>query len=68
MIDRMSQDPDIRAIVLSSVGDKAFTAGLDVQVWIIAYAWNHSDRYRLHLKAGHSEKAHNRTWQEYFPK
>lgn len=31
IFDRMSQDPDIRAIVLSSTGDKAFTSGLDVQ-------------------------------------
>ncbi len=31
VIDTLSLSPDIRAIVLSGVGDKAFTAGLDVQ-------------------------------------
>ncbi|KAK2000250.1 enoyl-CoA hydratase/isomerase [Colletotrichum falcatum] len=28
---RLSHDPDVRAIVLSAVGDRAFSAGLDVQ-------------------------------------
>jgi Delta3,5-Delta2,4-dienoyl-CoA isomerase len=28
---RLSHDPQVRAVVLSAVGDKAFTAGLDVQ-------------------------------------
>jgi len=32
MIKRLSDDPDIRAIFITAVGDKAFTAGLDVQV------------------------------------
>lgn len=30
-MDTLSLSPDIRAIVLSGAGDKAFTAGLDVQ-------------------------------------
>jgi len=28
---RLSQDPDVRAVVLSGAGDRAFTTGLDVQ-------------------------------------
>ncbi|KAK2045537.1 enoyl-CoA hydratase/isomerase [Colletotrichum somersetense] len=28
---RLSHDPDVRAVVLSAVGDRAFSAGLDVQ-------------------------------------
>ncbi|OTB09069.1 hypothetical protein M426DRAFT_316360 [Hypoxylon sp. CI-4A] len=28
---KLSYDPDVRAVVLSAVGDRAFTAGLDVQ-------------------------------------
>lgn len=28
---RLSADPDVRAVVLSGAGDRAFTAGLDVQ-------------------------------------
>lgn len=31
VMDTLSLSPDIRAIVLSGAGDKAFTAGLDVQ-------------------------------------
>ncbi|KAK1593293.1 enoyl-CoA hydratase/isomerase [Colletotrichum navitas] len=31
VFDRLSHDPDVRAIVLSAVGDRAFSAGLDVQ-------------------------------------
>jgi delta(3,5)-delta(2,4)-dienoyl-CoA isomerase len=31
VMDTLSMSPDIRAIVLSGAGDKAFTAGLDVQ-------------------------------------
>ncbi|KAE9375563.1 ClpP/crotonase [Stipitochalara longipes BDJ] len=31
VFDTLSHDPDIRAIVLSGAGDRAFTAGLDVQ-------------------------------------
>lgn len=31
LFERLSQDPDIRAVVLSGAGDRAFTAGLDVQ-------------------------------------
>ncbi|KAF2099349.1 ClpP/crotonase [Rhizodiscina lignyota] len=31
IINGLSHDPDVRAIVLCSAGDKAFTAGLDVQ-------------------------------------
>lgn len=31
VIDTLSTDPDIRAIVLSGAGAKAFTAGLDVE-------------------------------------
>ncbi|EAL92136.1 hypothetical protein KXW98_006702 [Aspergillus fumigatus] len=30
VFDRLSQDPSVRAIVLSGAGEKAFTAGLDV--------------------------------------
>ncbi|RHZ53996.1 hypothetical protein CDV55_104085 [Aspergillus turcosus] len=30
IFDRLSQDPSVRAIVLSGAGEKAFTAGLDV--------------------------------------
>lgn len=28
---RLSHDPDVRAVILTAVGDRAFTAGLDVQ-------------------------------------
>jgi Delta3,5-Delta2,4-dienoyl-CoA isomerase len=28
---QLSQDPDVRAVVLSGAGDRAFTAGLDLQ-------------------------------------
>lgn len=31
MFEQLSADPDVRAIVLSGAGDRAFTAGLDVQ-------------------------------------
>ena len=31
VIDTLSLDPDTRAIVLSGAGDRAFTAGLDVE-------------------------------------
>ena len=31
IFDKLSHDPDVRAIVLSGAGDKAFSAGLDVQ-------------------------------------
>jgi len=31
IFNQLSQDPDVRAIVLSGAGSKAFTAGLDVQ-------------------------------------
>ncbi|KAH7357944.1 delta-delta-dienoyl-CoA isomerase [Plectosphaerella cucumerina] len=31
VFDRLSADPEIRAVVLSGAGDRAFTAGLDVQ-------------------------------------
>lgn len=31
IIDKLSRDPDVRAIVLSGAGDKAFTAGIDVR-------------------------------------
>ncbi|KAI9167738.1 Delta(3,5)-Delta(2,4)-dienoyl-CoA isomerase [Paramyrothecium foliicola] len=31
VFDQLSADPDVRAVVLSGAGDKAFTAGLDVQ-------------------------------------
>lgn len=31
VFDTLSHDPEIRAIVLSGAGDRAFTAGLDVQ-------------------------------------
>ncbi|KAI9826676.1 MAG: hypothetical protein M1819_007310 [Sarea resinae] len=31
IFDRLSQDPNVRAVVLSGAGPKAFTAGLDVQ-------------------------------------
>lgn len=31
VFDRLSADPDTRAVVLSGAGDRAFTAGLDVQ-------------------------------------
>lgn len=29
---RLSHDPDVRCVVLTAAGDRAFTAGLDVQV------------------------------------
>jgi len=32
IFDRLSEDENVRAVVLSGAGDKAFTAGLDVQV------------------------------------
>ncbi|EKD16999.1 uncharacterized protein L3040_000471 [Drepanopeziza brunnea f. sp. 'multigermtubi'] len=32
VIDTLSHSPDVRAIVLSGAGDRAFTAGLDVQI------------------------------------
>jgi hypothetical protein len=31
IFDKLSRDPDVRAIVLSGAGEKAFTAGLDVR-------------------------------------
>ncbi len=31
LFSRLSRDPDVRAIVFSGAGDRAFTAGLDVQ-------------------------------------
>jgi Delta3,5-Delta2,4-dienoyl-CoA isomerase len=31
IFDRLSHDPDVRAIILTGNGDRAFTAGLDVQ-------------------------------------
>jgi Delta3,5-Delta2,4-dienoyl-CoA isomerase len=31
IFDTLSHDPEIRAIILSGAGDRAFTAGLDVQ-------------------------------------
>lgn len=31
IFNRLSHDPDVRAVVLSAVGDRAFSAGLDVQ-------------------------------------
>ncbi|KAK1654261.1 enoyl-CoA hydratase/isomerase [Colletotrichum phormii] len=31
VFDRLSHDPDVRAVVLSGAGDRAFSAGLDVQ-------------------------------------
>lgn len=31
MFKRLAQDPDVRVIILTAVGDRAFTAGLDVQ-------------------------------------
>lgn len=31
VFDGLSADPDVRAVVLSGAGDRAFTAGLDVQ-------------------------------------
>jgi delta(3,5)-delta(2,4)-dienoyl-CoA isomerase len=31
VFDALSHDPEIRAIILSGAGDRAFTAGLDVQ-------------------------------------
>lgn len=30
IFDRLSKDPDVRSVVLSGKGDRAFTAGLDV--------------------------------------
>ena len=29
---RLSHDPSVRAVILTGAGDRAFTAGLDVQV------------------------------------
>ena len=31
VFDKLSSDPDVRAVVLSGAGDRAFTAGLDVK-------------------------------------
>jgi delta(3,5)-delta(2,4)-dienoyl-CoA isomerase len=31
IFDKLSHDPEVRAVVLSGAGDKAFTAGLDVK-------------------------------------
>ena len=31
VLDALSHDPEVRAVVLSGAGDRAFTAGLDVQ-------------------------------------
>lgn len=31
IFDKLSHDPDVRAIILSGAGDRAFSAGLDVQ-------------------------------------
>lgn len=31
VFDQLSADPEVRAVVLSGAGDRAFTAGLDVQ-------------------------------------
>ena len=31
VFDQLSRDPGVRAVVLSGAGDRAFTAGLDVQ-------------------------------------
>ncbi len=31
IFDALSTDPDVRAVILSGAGDKAFTAGLDVE-------------------------------------
>ncbi|GAB7345843.1 hypothetical protein MBLNU457_4099t1 [Dothideomycetes sp. NU457] len=31
LFNRLSHDPDVRAIILTSSGDRAFTAGLDIQ-------------------------------------
>lgn len=31
VIDALSIDPDVRAVIISGAGDRAFTAGLDVQ-------------------------------------
>ena len=31
IFDKLSEDPDVRAVVLSGAGEKAFSAGLDVQ-------------------------------------
>lgn len=30
LFDRLSNDPDVRAVVFSGAGDRAFTAGLDI--------------------------------------
>lgn len=32
LFKRLSHDPNVRCVVLSGAGDRAFTAGLDVQV------------------------------------
>lgn len=31
VFDKLSHDPDVRAVVFSGAGDRAFTSGLDVQ-------------------------------------
>ena len=58
MIKRLSDDPDIRAIFITAVGDKAFTAGLDVQVRdptpnlaSVCIQYSNPSPYRLPLKA-----------------
>ena len=33
LFEQLSSDPHVRAVVISGAGEKAFTAGLDVQVY-----------------------------------
>ena len=48
IFDRLSKDSNIRSIVLSGKGDKAFCAGLDVrlQLWKVSGIWLTDTRWR----------------------
>lgn len=39
IFDRLSHDPDVRCVVLTGAGDRAFTAGLDVKVRLICFVF-----------------------------
>ena len=34
---KLSHDPDVRVVVLTGAGERAFTAGLDVQVCVLIF-------------------------------
>jgi delta(3,5)-delta(2,4)-dienoyl-CoA isomerase len=47
IFDKLSLDSDFRAIILSGAGDKAFTAGLDVQAASQTFAAKEGDIARI---------------------